>query len=147
MTGLAIGIVAGSIPGAGNVIYGCYNKTTGSLRVIDYPTVKCQSWETLLSWNQAGPAGQQGPTGATGDVGPTGPSGADGVKGDTGSGWSDRRDRGDRASGAQGPAGVPGASTPQRPPVGTLTAHGTVHPDIATDVAIVDFSSEVDRAA
>ena len=123
MTGLAIGIVAGSIPGAGSVIYGCYNKTTGALRVIDYPTVKCQSWETLLSWNQAGPAGQPGgpgatgATGASGGVGPTGPSGVDGVKGDTGPTGPTGATG---ATGAQGPAGMPGASTPKRPPVGKV---------------------------
>ncbi len=137
LAGLAIGIAAGSIPGAGNVITGCYNKTTGSLRVIDYPTAKCASWETMLTWNQAGPAGQQGLPGATGATGPAGPSGAEGAKGDTGATGATG------ASGAQGPAGAPGSSTPERPPIGKLTVHGVAHPSIATDVAIVDFTSEI----
>jgi hypothetical protein len=52
-----MGIVAASIPGQGNVIYACYVKATGALRVIDHPTAKCLAFETLVSWNQQGVAG------------------------------------------------------------------------------------------
>ena len=128
LSGLAIGIAAGSIPGAGNVIYGCYNKTLGTLRVIDYPSVNCASWEVLLSWNQKGDTGQigaQGPKGDTGAPGPTGPVGPTG------------------ATGPIGPAGPAGASTPTRPEIGTFKAHGVKSGDIAVDDPVVDVDWSV----
>ena len=125
ISGLAIGVVMGSIPGAGNVIYGCYNKSNGAVRVIDYPAVACANSEVLISWNQKGDpgtAGGVGPTGATGAQGDSGP------KGDTG------------ASGPQGPAG--NALAP-RTTIGTLTVVGHSANQIATDDPFVGFDWSV----
>jgi hypothetical protein len=52
LLGVAIGITVASIPAANGSIYGCANRTTGALRVIDYPSRHCSSSERLLRWNQ-----------------------------------------------------------------------------------------------
>jgi len=66
------GIAYANIPDAGGVIHGCYNKTQGSLRVIDSEKGQaCTNGESPLNWSQTGPQGIQGPKGPTG---PTGPS-------------------------------------------------------------------------
>jgi hypothetical protein len=82
-----------TIPAPDGVIYGCYNKSGGSIRVIDTAVTKCSSNETQLTWNQTGP---QGPIGLQGPAGPTGATGTAGPIGATG------------ATGATGPAGPAG---------------------------------------
>lgn len=69
---------AGTIPGSGGVINGCYNNKTGTLRVIDPTASSCNPDETAIHWNQVGP---QGPKGDTGPVGPQGPQGVPGPQG------------------------------------------------------------------
>jgi hypothetical protein len=76
-----LGLVAfaqAAIPGADGVINGCYNKTTGNLRVVDSGS-PCTNAESALSWNQAGTQGQPGPQG------PQGPSGSSHAYHDRGS--------------------------------------------------------------
>jgi len=95
-------IAYSSIPGADGVIYGCYKKSGGTLRVIDKSVTNCAESETLLSWNQTGPqgpAGPQGPQGEQGLVGPAGPTGPQGPAGPQG------------PEGPAGPAGASGNST------------------------------------
>jgi hypothetical protein len=59
-----------------NLISACYAKD-GVLHVIDSQAGNvCAQKETLLSWNQAGPAGPQGPQGLQGPPGPPGTPGA-----------------------------------------------------------------------
>jgi hypothetical protein len=53
LLGIGIGIGIASIPNANGSIYGCANKTTGALRVIDYPSKHCASSERQLRWSQA----------------------------------------------------------------------------------------------
>lgn len=139
LSGLAIGMVAGSIPGTGNVIYGCYNKTLGVLRVIDYPKSSCLASEVLLSWNQQGqpgPAGAPGAAGTPGDDGAKGDPGAPGAAGAAGPAGP---------AGAAGPAGPAGAagpagsSLPVRPTIGTLSATGHTGSALTTDLPIVGF--------
>src|SRR5215204_7418508 len=80
-------IAYASIPGADGVIYGCYKKSGGTLRVIDKSVTNCAENETLLSWNQTGPqgpAGPQGPQGEQGAAGPAGPAGPVGPEGPAG---------------------------------------------------------------
>jgi len=98
------GIAYATIPSSNGVIQGCYQMTSGTLRVIGTnPTVgggKCSSSEKALNWNQRGPTGARGATGAngtngtngatgatgaTGLTGPTGPTGADGLAASSGS--------------------------------------------------------------
>src|SRR5262245_57276572 len=79
-------ITSGSIP-ANGAIAGCYNKSGGTLRVIDASVTKCASNETSLTWNQIGPqgpVGPQGPAGPQGAVGPQGPVGPQGQQGPAG---------------------------------------------------------------
>ena len=48
-----------AIPDAGGVIHGCYNKTSGQLRVSDPATntpSACTNKENALNWNQQGPS-------------------------------------------------------------------------------------------
>jgi hypothetical protein len=52
---VAGGVAAASIPDGGGVIHACYLRNTGALRIAD--TATCTSKETVLSWNQVGPAG------------------------------------------------------------------------------------------
>src|SRR5262245_40239354 len=93
---VALGIAAGvyaAIPDSAAVIHGCYQKTSGQLRVIDTGKkgVACGKTELGLNWNQTGPkgdrgiqgpigpAGVMGPSGTTGPTGPTGPAGPPGL--------------------------------------------------------------------
>lgn len=72
--GAAGGVAYSSIPDSQGVIHGCYDDTTGALRVIDTDASGvCRGGETALDWNQQG---QPGPTGHTGVPGPAGPPGA-----------------------------------------------------------------------
>ena len=89
------GIAWATIPSSSeNIIYGCYTKIGGVLRVIDTEKGQsCTRLELPISWSQQGPPGPkgepgpQGPkgdTGATGAQGPAGATGETGPKGDTG---------------------------------------------------------------
>jgi hypothetical protein len=90
-------IVLATIPGPDAIISGCFSKDGGSLRVIDTALDTCTANESLLTWNQAGPAGLSGsqgpqgiagPTGAAGLRGPSGPGGAAGAVGAAGTAGS-----------------------------------------------------------
>lgn len=96
-----LGIIAyASIPDSNGVIYGCYKKSGGTLRVIDHPAQQCDARaEVLLSWNQTGPQGPAGPTGPMRPAGPTGATGPQGPQGETG------------PAGPTGPAGQAGGIT------------------------------------
>ena len=67
LVAVAVGSIAwGAIPGGTGVITGCYNKTTGALRVVDAEAgASCTPAERPLEWNQTGP---EGPPGAAGTV-------------------------------------------------------------------------------
>ena len=52
------GVAYASIPGPNGTIYGCYNTTTGALRIID-SAATCGSGENLLTWNQTGAVGMR----------------------------------------------------------------------------------------
>ncbi len=63
--GGAVAFAAG--PDEGGVIHGCYEESTGALRVIDTGAGEtCAESEQSLSWNQTGPRGPQGEPGADG---------------------------------------------------------------------------------
>jgi hypothetical protein len=119
---LIVGTVAlAAIPGLGGVITGCYNKSSGALRVIDaqaVPPQTCTNKETQLTWNQTGPQGPQGPQGPIGTPGPAGLQGPQGAPGATG------------ATGPTGPAGPQGPQGATGPacwpgPQGAPGAQGT----------------------
>jgi hypothetical protein len=84
------GIAYAAIPTSTGVIRGCYQMSSGSLRVIGTnPTVgggKCSAGEKALDWSQRGPTGAKGATGATGATGVTGVTGTTGPSGPTGPG-------------------------------------------------------------
>ena len=69
------GIVLATIPSPNGVIYTCYTKSTGTLRVIDAAVTGCKQGETQLTLNQMGPEGPAGPEGPQGPQGPEGPAG------------------------------------------------------------------------
>src|SRR5215203_3446328 len=93
MAVLFTGIIAfASIPGGDGIIYGCYSRSGGALRIIDASITQCKQGETSLNFNQTGP---QGPQGIQGPAGPAGPQGPQGPQGETG---------------AAGPAGAAGTS-------------------------------------
>lgn len=79
---VAAGVAYATIPDGNGVIHCCYEKSDGSLRVIDTAVGKgCSKKEVGLDWSQtgprgpAGPQGAQGPSGSQGPHGPAGPSG------------------------------------------------------------------------
>ena len=49
---LGWGIAQATVPSTGGTFYACSLKSTGALRVVDYPTKKCTSKESLLSWQR-----------------------------------------------------------------------------------------------
>jgi hypothetical protein len=59
------GVAAASIPDSGTgVITGCYQRSTGRLRVIDAEAGdRCSRTESPITWNQSGPQGEPGPAG------------------------------------------------------------------------------------
>jgi Collagen triple helix repeat (20 copies) len=92
---VAAALVGGSIayatiPDSSGVIHGCYQKSGGSLSVIDAQVTPCGKSQTELDWNVQGPTGPQGPQGPQGalgpqgDPGPTGPAGPQGQQGPAG---------------------------------------------------------------
>ena len=54
------------------LIYGCYKKNNGQLRIVENPG-QCRPSELPISWNQVGPQGPAGPQGPEGPQGPPGP--------------------------------------------------------------------------
>jgi hypothetical protein len=74
----------GAIPGKDGKITACYQKTRGTLRVIDTNKKKCSKRERTLTWSQKGPAGQQGPLGQQGPAGQKGDKGDQGAAGSPG---------------------------------------------------------------
>jgi len=118
------GVALATIPSSGGVINGCYNKTSGALRVIDPAAATCSNGESSLNWNQTGQQGlqgPQGPAGAKGDKGDQGLTGPQGPKGDTGAQGpagpaGPQGQKGDAgAQGPQGPAGPQGEPGPAGP--------------------------------
>jgi hypothetical protein len=69
-----LGPVSGAIPKNGTYS-ACLTKSTGKVRVINYPRVKCAEGQRLIRWSQQGPPGPQGAAGAQGAEGPQGPAG------------------------------------------------------------------------
>ena len=58
----------------GQTYNGCYQKSSGQLRLLTDKKDYCRPPEIAISWNQMGPIGPTGATGATGATGPTGPT-------------------------------------------------------------------------
>lgn len=65
---------------AEDIIYGCYQKNNGQLRIVKDAS-ECRPSEVFIQWNKAGPAGPTGPAGPKGD---TGAQGAQGIPGPPG---------------------------------------------------------------
>src|SRR5438309_1069444 len=70
----------GLIPDSTGLIHGCYDTTSGALRLVQTPA-DCKATETHLAWNQVGPEGAPGLAGLQGIAGATGPKGDNGAKG------------------------------------------------------------------
>src|SRR5215471_4596236 len=66
------GIAYATVPGGADAIHGCYQKQSGSLRVIDPATDTCNPSETAISWNAQGVPGPRGDPGSAGPAGPAG---------------------------------------------------------------------------
>jgi hypothetical protein len=75
----ATSYAAFTLPNNG-VIHGCYQKTTGNLRVLAAGK-KCRTSEKEITWNQTGPRGLRGVKGDKGDQGPQGIPGSQGPQG------------------------------------------------------------------
>lgn len=94
---IGIAMAVGAFAQAPVVIRACVHKANGNMRFV--ADGDCKPTETLLTWNQTGPAGSSGPAGPQGPAGPhgaTGPAGAAGAEGSAG------------PPGPPGPEGLPG---------------------------------------
>jgi hypothetical protein len=90
---LGAGTVSAAIPNGNGTYHACFVKSTGAVKLINYPKVStCPAGEKLISWNAKGPQGPAGPQGLTGADGPQGLRGPQGEQG------------------PQGPAGASGSS-------------------------------------
>jgi hypothetical protein len=78
---VGVGSAIAAIPNGNGTYYACLTKSSGVVRLISYPKVKCAKDERFIKWSQQGPAGPAGPAGAQGVQGPQGDPGA---KGDPG---------------------------------------------------------------
>src|SRR3954468_23920135 len=109
---VAAGGAAAALPTSstsGDVYQGCLSHSLGALynvKVNPSAPPRCLSHDTLVKWNQTGPAGTPGATG---------PAGSQGLKGDNGAAGSD---------GATGPAGAAGAGGGS----GAAGSHGATGP-------------------
>jgi hypothetical protein len=74
------GFAVAAVPDSQGRIAACYVKKTGKVRLLVKGN-KCQKGETLIRWNQTGPAGQAGAAGAPGAPGQPGSPGQPGAKG------------------------------------------------------------------
>jgi hypothetical protein len=78
---LGAGTVYAAIPNGSGTYYACLTKSSGDVRLINYPKQKCVKGERFIKWSQQGPAGPAGPAGAVGATGPAGPAGPAGATG------------------------------------------------------------------
>lgn len=108
--GLGVGLLGSiayaAIPNSGGIISGCVTTSEYNgqhvLTLLDTAqATACQAGQTLITWNQTGPAGPPGPKGDTGAAGATGPQGPQGTTGPQGAVGP---------AGPQGPKGDPGAT-------------------------------------
>ena len=81
---LGAGTVYAAIPNGNGTYYACLTKSSGMVRLINYPKVKCATGERFIKWSQQGPAGPAGVQGVQGPKGDPGPAGASGS-----SNWGD----------------------------------------------------------
>ena len=75
------GVAWAQIPATDGTITACYNKSGGTLNVIDSSATQCGKHQTQLQWSQRGLPGGTGPAGAQGPPGPEGPRGLQGQQG------------------------------------------------------------------
>ena len=81
---VGVGSAIAAIPTRNGTYYACLTKSSGVVRLINYPRVECAKGEKLINWNAKGPAGPAGLQGAQGPQGVQGVQGDQGPKGDPG---------------------------------------------------------------
>jgi len=114
-------VTAMSTQAEDNVIFACYHKNNGKIRIVEGPN-DCRSSEMFISWNlvgRAGPPGPEGPPGPPGPPGPKGDTGEQGIAGPPGP-TGPQGPPGEKGEpgevGPQGPVGPPGERGPEGPP-------------------------------
>ena len=114
-TPLAVVLIAGAAAFAHDphdgVIHGCYDKSSGRLRIVDLGK-KCGGDERSITWNERGRRGEAGARGADGRPGPAGPKGDTGPAGLPGPRGEDGRPGPAGADGQPGPQGLTGPDGP-----------------------------------
>lgn len=83
LTAAAVLFVAMPSRADAQAVYGCVQKSSGQIRVVEQG-VTCRPTEQPLVWNQVGPMGPQGIPGPVGPAGPQGVQGAQGIQGPAG---------------------------------------------------------------
>ena len=97
---LGVGTVYAAIPNGSGTYYACLTKSSGVVRLINYPKQKCATGERFIKWSQQGPVGPAGPKGDPGAKGDQGPKGDPGPAdwnaiGNKPAGFADGVDNGD----------------------------------------------------
>jgi hypothetical protein len=74
---VGVGSAFAAIPNPGDgKYYACLVRSTGAVRVINFPKVStCPKGQKLIGWDAQGPGGAQGSQGAQGPQGPAGTAG------------------------------------------------------------------------
>ena len=72
---LGVGTVYAAIPNGNGTYYACLTKSSGVVRLINYPKVKCATGERFIKWKPAGAGGTGGCPGRAGTQGRPGAQG------------------------------------------------------------------------
>jgi len=133
---LGAGTVSATIPNGSGTYYACLTKSSGVVRLINYPKQKCATGERFIKWSQQGPAG---PVGPKGDAGPKGDPGPAGVSGS--SNWGDIANVPDGfKDGVDNGAFVSQTFGPYQLPDGTSTlpvSLGPFSPNVDVDLSVI----------
>jgi len=108
-------VASASVPTSSGIIYGCFNKNSHLLRILNPAKGTCHSTENKLAWSQRGPMGPRGTRGKPGPQGPQGPIGLTGAMGLTGPIGPQGQSGPQGPVGPVGPIGPAGARGPQGP--------------------------------
>ncbi len=81
VAGCGVAVCGAQTTAAPVVITSCVSKIYGTARIVSGPNQCIKRLETVVQWNQMGPAGPAGAAGASGPVGPAGATGPTGAQG------------------------------------------------------------------
>jgi hypothetical protein len=142
---LGAGTVYAAIPNGGGTYYACLTKSSGVVRLVNYPKVKCATGERFIKWSQQGPTGPAGAQGVQGPEGYPGPKGDPGPAGVSGSSnWGDIVNKPAGFADGVDDVGKPGYVSATQPTTYTVGAIGNGLPGEAYVFADVPIGTDVE---